>query len=143
MCATCQWPYNPTPFIGTCYLCDDFNCQSCSIESPNICNNCNIGFIAAGGKCYQICSQPQCIICDPSSSSQCITCISSYFVNITNGQCLLCADAPKCTSCVPTNPTTCLSCSNGFYLNPSSSLCIACPSFCSRCTSATFCTQLT
>ena len=146
--------------IGACFV---KNCETCSIQNPKICINCDSGYTrdrALG--CIQ--SQNTEIILSGklliencasySNNTSCEACFEGY--SLINNRCspickenCSCFEPNECLSNNSLNPTSCLNCAycvntvctqcyTGYYL--SGGYCYSCPSECTSCNGPYTCT---
>ncbi|KAL4503914.1 hypothetical protein ABPG72_022544 [Tetrahymena utriculariae] len=109
----------------------DTSCKTCSKpKDANQCLSCNDGTFLDGTKCT-LCISP-CKTCD-TSSSKCLSCVSSYQFDNSNNKCNPTCDVSCKTCSKPIDPNQCLSCNDGFFLDGSK--CTACSSPCKTCDS--------
>lgn len=129
-CSSCLSPYNAAPFDnGTCFTCPIANCLACSPQTPQICTNCNQGYLAInnGASCVFGCS-PNCLPSACGSNRACTQCLPGYYVSTSNSNCFPCDGSPICTQCTITGSgtaTSCTACIQGYYVN-STNQCAPC-----------------
>lgn len=164
ICYTCQWGYYL--LSSRCYscvitvasCCPYFvaNCVTC--RDTTTCSACQVGYFLDAGRCTNCSLQLfNCTSC--ANSSTCLACQDNYYLN--GGVCTSCSSViAPCLTC--TNLTYCQVCAspylavggscylcpqwplNDLYFLDSSNVCHGCDAVtvsCTRCTSATVCTQ--
>lgn len=78
--------------IGVTHVsgCSVPNCDNCTTDQLNICDNCSVGFGGDGSAVCITCSIPNCDDCTTDPTSICDKCSSGYYLNETS-QCSKCS----------------------------------------------------